>query len=243
MVNVFSFCLYGPENPMYYRGLLENVYLAAHYFPDWKVYVYLGQGVTADMQSTLQALPTVVVRFTGAAGALNMIHRFYAIDEEDVDLMIVRDADSRIHWKDRWAIRQFAHQPQFACHIVRDNKVHNVRMMGGLWGIRASAGIDMHTEYEEFCKHPRDHGAGHDQSFLAERIYPRVAGRILTHYSHGLVYSGEVGVEFPFAWSTDTFCGRPESDLYIDRPEPQQELRVQREGLVHRRTFTSLFRK
>jgi hypothetical protein len=172
-----------------------------------------------------------------------MIHRFYAIDEDEVDLMMVRDADSRIHWKDRWAIRQFVNQPNFVAHIIRDSKVHNVRMPGGLWGIRKSAGIRIRDEYDMFLKNVRDHGAGYDQSFLAERIYPRILGNILVNHSYGLSYPGETGVEFPFAWSNETFCGRPETNTYIDRPEPQQELRVQREGAVHRRKFTPFFTK
>jgi hypothetical protein len=238
MVRVVSFCLYGPNNPYYYNGLLENIYLVGLFFPDWKVYAYLGSDVTEEMRGKLASIPSVVVRETGIVGPVNMIHRFFAIDEPDVELMIVRDADSRIHWKDRWAIRQFVNQPQFVGHIIRDNKVHNVRMMGGIWGLRKESGIDVHNEYERFSREPRDHGAGYDQSFLAERIYPRILGRVLVHYSHGLVYPNETGVEFPFAWSNETFCGRPESKDYIERPEPKQELRAQREGDIHRRPFT-----
>lgn len=237
MTAAFSFCLYGPPNPMYYTGLLENVVLACKYFPEWKVFVYLGADVSDEMRETLASVPSVVVRDTGLTGPANMIHRFFAIDEPEVDLMMVRDADSRIHWKDRWAIRQFVYQPQFAGHIIRDNAVHNVRMMGGLWGIRKQPELSVHELYKAFVANPRDHGAGHDQSFLAECIYPQLLGRVLVHHSHGLVYPGETGIEFPFAWSLETFCGRPELN-YIDRPEPQQELRVKQEGLVHRRPFT-----
>jgi hypothetical protein len=162
MVNVFSFCLYGSVNPLYYTGLLENIYLIGRFFPEWKVYVYLGSDVTTDMRELLVSVPFVVVRDTHITNAENMIHRFFAIDEEEVELMIVRDADSRIHWKDRWAIQQFVLQPNYTGHIVRDNNQHRVAMMGGLWGIRKRANICIRHEYEQFCIHPRDHGAGLD---------------------------------------------------------------------------------
>lgn len=236
--SAFSFCLYGPKNPYYYNGLLENIYLIGLFFPDWKVYAYLGSDVTEEMRKTLASIPFVVVRDTGVTGSINMIHRFFAIDDPDVDIMIVRDADSRVHWKDRWAIRQFVTQPQFVGHIIRDNKVHNVAMMGGIWGLRKESGINVHKEYELFVAQPRDNGAGYDQSFLAHCIYPKLLDRVLVHYSHGLVYSHETGVEFPFAWSNETFCGRPESKEYIERPEPKHELRLQKEGAVHKRPFT-----
>lgn len=225
MVNVFSFCLYGKHNDLYYTGLLENIYLASAFFPEWKVYVYIGNDVTCSMIDILQSCPNVRVRETHQIGSINMIYRFFAIDEPDVELMFVRDADSRIHWKDRWAIREFIKQPRYIGHIIRDNKVHDVRMMGGLWGLRKSSGICVKYEYDEFLKHPQDHGAGYDQSFLAERIYPRILGRVLVHHSYGLVYTNESGVEFPFAWTSEVFCGRPETN-YIERPEPQQELRT-----------------
>ncbi len=236
MINVFSFCLYGPPNDMYYKGLLENIYLASTFFPEWKVYVYIGPDVSQEMLDTLHGCSNVYVRETGETGPINMIHRFFAIDEPDVDVMFVRDADSRIHWKDRWAIRQFIQHPNYLSHVIRDNKVHDVRMMGGLWGLRKTSGIHVQTEYAAFAKHPRDHGAGYDQSFLAECIYPRIVNRLLVHHSYGLVYPMETGVEFPFAWTSEVFCGRPEFH-YIERPEPQQEIRAQR-GL--RRPFKLL---
>ena len=40
MVNVFSFCLYGPVNRRYYpEPMIENIALVGKYYPDWKVYI------------------------------------------------------------------------------------------------------------------------------------------------------------------------------------------------------------
>jgi hypothetical protein len=219
-MNVFSFCLYGPRNPYYYTGLLENIALAGHYFPTWKVFVYYGPDVDEEMLHHLRACTSVVLRATGVLGPANMIHRFYAIDEEGVDLMMVRDADSRIHWKDRWAIREFVRQPQFVAHTIRDNKEHTARMMGGLWGIRKSAGLNIH---EQYASYKDDEAAGrrwgHDQNFLADVIYPQVVDRLLVHYSNGRLKIGETAVEFPFAWTNDIYCGRCEL-RFVDNPEP-----------------------
>lgn len=220
MVNVFSFCLYGPDNPKYYVGLLENIFLAGKYFPDWKVYVYTGSDVTEEMMNHLKACSSVVLRETGVHGSINMIHRFYAIDEPGVELMMVRDADSRIHWKDRWAIREFVDQPQFVAHTIRDNIEHTADMMGGLWGIRKSAGLHMYSEYANYKEDKtKGHRVGHDQNFLGDVIYPKVVSRMLVHYSNGRRKLGEHAIEFPFEWKNDTYCGRIELE-FLDYPEP-----------------------
>lgn len=221
MVNVFSFCLYGPENPRYYPGMLENIALAQKYFPDWKVYVYVAPDVDPSMLEKLEACPNTIIRFTNVTGAINMIHRFYAIDEPGVNLMMVRDADSRIHWKDRWAIHEFVKRPEFVAHTIRDNIEHTADMMGGLWGIRKSSGLNMTHEYANYREATeKGHRNGHDQNFLSDVIYPKVVSRMLVHYSNGRRKINETAVEFPFEWINDIYCGRVECDFY-DTPQPQ----------------------
>lgn len=220
MVNVFSFCLYGPENPLYYRGLLENVFLAGTYFPTWKVYVYYAPDVAGGILSHLSECTSVVLIPTHVLGSANMIHRFYAIDDPDVDVMMVRDADSRIHWKDRWAIRQFLASPMVA-HTIRDHKEHTAHIMGGLWGLKKSAGVSMRTLYASYKEDTsRGHRVAHDQNFLADVLYPIVIDRLLIHGSEGGPrFFGETIEDFPFAWSPDVFCGRVETN-YVDHPQP-----------------------
>jgi hypothetical protein len=223
MVNVISFCLYGPENPKYYVGLLENIFLIGKYFPDWKVYVYYAPDVTEQMVNHLNACSSVVLRETGELGPINMIRRFCAIDEPDVDLMMVRDADSRVHWKDRWAIREFVKNPEFIAHTIRDNIEHTAAMMGGLWGIRKTAGLTIRDEYSQYKEDPeKGHRQGHDQNFLGDVIYPKVVSGMLVHYSNGRRRIGEYSVEFPFDWVNDTYCGRIELN-YLEYPEPSMK--------------------
>jgi protein O-GlcNAc transferase len=225
MVSVFSFCLYGPYNARYYPGMLENIYLAGKYFPNWKVYIYVAPDVDESMINHLKACSSVELRYTEETGPINMIHRFYAIDEPGVDIMMVRDADSRIHWKDRWAINEFVKSSELA-HTIRDNIVHTSKMMGGLWGIKKAAGVNIHEEYRIFKENPNEqHGMGHDQNFLTDRIYPKVRSFLLVHYSNGRYLPGEKAVEFPFEWINDIYCGRIESN-YIERPQPPEKRRT-----------------
>lgn len=222
MVNVFSFCLYGPRNARYYTPLLENIQIAAQYFPGWKVYIYIAPDVDPEYVRVLNSYTNVVLRPTGVQGEINMIHRFTAIDEPGVDIMMVRDADSLIHWKDRWAIQQFLQKPEYIAHTIRDHVDHTARIMGGLWGLRKSAGIVIADEYVAFKNNPTDFGIAHDQNFLSDRIYPKVLDRLFVHYSNRRLHVNERGEEFPFAWTNDMYCGRIESQV----PTSQRSNRV-----------------
>lgn len=221
MSYVFSFCLYGPYNPRYYDGMLQNIQLAIQYFPDWKVYIYIAPDVEPDFIQTIRYYPNVVLLETHELGAKNMIHRFFAIDEPGVDLMMVRDADSRIHWKDRWAIREFVDNSRFIAHTIRDNIQHTAKMMGGLWGLRKSSGISIKQLYASYIEDLSEgNRLAHDQNFLADVVYPRVLPRLLVHYSNGRCLKDEHAIKFPFEWINDIYCGRIETN-FIDRPEPQ----------------------
>jgi hypothetical protein len=221
MVNVFSFCLYGPFNDRYYTGMQQNVLLALKHFPSWKVYVYIAPDVEPDMIQWLRGYHTVVLRETGVVGAINMIHRFYAIDEPEIDIMMVRDADSRIHWKDRWAIQEFVANERFVAHTIRDNVMHTAHMMGGLWGLRKASGLNIHKEYASYKEDESlGHRLAHDQNFLTDVVYPKVKEKLLVHYSNGRKMPGEYAVEFPFEWTNDIYCGRIETG-FIDRSAPR----------------------
>jgi len=240
MVNVFSFCLYGPPNPRYYPiPILENIYLVGTHFPDWKVIIYVGSDVHPHFVKQMSDYSNVIIRLTGVTGPANMIHRFFAIDEPNVEIMMVRDADSRVHWKDRWAIRDFLKQPKFFAHTIRDHIEHTSKLMGGLWGLRKSAGLNMKEQYDYFQKNPWEEpggGWGHDQDFLSYMIYPKLAGRTLIHFSNRRNRPGEMGKKFPFEWSNDFFCGRVEDSTFRDLAQPpEQEVEPEIYSFLHKK--------
>lgn len=219
-MKVFSFCLYGPYNERYYPGMLQNLQLINKHFPDWYTFIYIGADVDAHTVSVFQTAPRVIIRYTGHVGAINMIYRFFAIDEPGVDLMMVRDADSRIHWKDRWAIREFGRSEGFVAHAIRDNNQHTASLMGGLWGLRKTAGINVREEYALYKDNPVVIGLAHDQDFLGIRIYPKVVSKLLAHIGGGALRAvGETVREFPFPWTNNIYCGRVEESNFQDSEE------------------------
>ena len=221
MATVFSFCIYGRECARYHLGLLQNIELVRRHFPTWKVYVYYGADITETYKETLQGYSHVVLRETGELGAINMIHRFFAIDEAGVQTMFVRDADSRIHWRDRWAIRDFLSRSEFIAHSIRDHTHHTAALMGGLWGLRKQSGVHVRTQFELYKTNEVNHGHAYDQDFLIERMYPLVKPHLLVHKcEQAPSRKDECVVVFPFQYSNDVYCGRIE-DTFVDNPAPR----------------------
>ena len=227
MVNVFSFCIYGPETLKYYHGLLENIRLINQHYADWKIYVYAGDDVTEGFLATLRANPSVVLNQTGLHGTPNTVHRFFAIDDPDVDVAFFRDADSRVHWKDRWAINDFLASGR-AVHIIRDHKDHGSCIPAGLWGVRKGVfATTLRQAFQDWTPihagngRPDDPASfGIDQNFLGRVIYPSIRPLALVHYSNGQLFREEGGKEFPFVWSEDVFCGKVELGVG-SQPDPR----------------------
>jgi hypothetical protein len=228
MVCAFSFCIYNPPNGLYYTGLLENIELIQKHFPDAYTFVYIGNDVPDTFVIELRARKNVILRFTKETGARNMIHRFFAIDEPEVDIMFVRDADSRVHWKDRWAIREFLKDPTAKVHIIRDNPEHATAIMGGLWGMKKIEGMSIRALYDEHIK--RDtagHGMGVDQDFLIDCVYPKITSVMLIHSSQTWRYRPfETIIPFPFTYTNDIYCGRIEGPSYRETDVPYIETPV-----------------
>jgi len=225
MVNAFSFCLYGPTQVFYHQGFLENIELIKTHYPGWVVYAYLGSDTEPAFRDRLLSDPVVRVRDTGIVGPKNTILRFYAIDEPDVDICFFRDADSRIHWKDRWAINSFL-KSGFACHVIRDHPDHSARILAGLWGLRSGtipSIQDLYTAWTPasagFGDPAKLDGFGIDQNFLSLEVYPRIVDRLLVHFSYNQ-FRGETCVQFPFRYTNEIFCGQYQRIPFVDSSDP-----------------------
>lgn len=207
-MRVFSFCIYNSYNPFYYDTLLDNIKLIHTYFADWNIVVAVGNDVPNWYQEKLVSLGCKL-RITGVEGAYNMVERFFAIDEPGVETMMVRDADSLIHWKDRWAIQAFLNS-SYQFHTIRDNPQHVAAIMGGLWGMRKQPGLSIRALYDQYKSDGKEFpGRNNDQHFLTRYLYPIARPKMLVHYSHtGVLHPFENAIRFPFQWSDDLYCGK-----------------------------------
>ena len=195
--------------------MCRNVQLINHYFPDWRIYIALGLGVPDDIIAALETQKNVVLQKTGKSGGVNMFYRFFVFDDPDVDVMVVRDADSRIHARDRWCIRRWLESGRLA-HFIRDHICHNTNILGGLWGIRKGVfpeDITMRYLYKDIIADIMSpeykFEYGDDQNSLSFKIYPLLVEKavVFTDLAER-VYEGEYTEKIGEPIIGENFCGQ-----------------------------------
>jgi len=219
-MKIISFCIYGNADK-YCKGLAENLVLIQNNLPDYQCFIYVGDQVPQHWTDLYSSYPFVKLFYTGRIGHDNMIDRFYAIDEPDVGIAIVRDSDSRIHERDLWCIRHFE-KSEFLFHTIRDHPYHKTEIMGGLWGIkRKCLSKSIRTLYNEYNENGTlINKIQHDQQFLKNKIYPLVVSKMVVYVFHDNIRKNlkETIKRIPMNIINSDFCGlsiKYENDIPI----------------------------
>jgi hypothetical protein len=169
MKRIVSFSLWG-DNPKYTIGALYNAELVSEIYPDWTARFYVGKSTPVNVGKKLEKLGSEVVYMDDHGNWTGMFWRFYPAGESDVEIMISRDTDSRLSFREKTAVDDWlASDKDF--HIMRDHPAHNAPIMGGMWGARGHILKDIKNMIEEYQK--GDFWQV-DQIFLREKIYPMV---------------------------------------------------------------------
>lgn len=183
----------------------ENIQTIAVKFSDWKVVIYY-ESDTTDIRP-FEVYPNVILQKGRYKGNQMMLDRFKPIDDPSVEIMLVRDADSRINERDEWCIHQFI-QSSKLFHIIRDHPYHTSFIMGGLWGIKKGC-MPSYIKIEKMIEiyvSNNPNIQGFDQYFLSQIIYPKIASNSIIH---GCVRMNptETVIPIPFK-SSHVFCGQ-----------------------------------
>lgn len=180
MKKVFSFSLFG-SGEKYWRGLLVNIDKIKEFFPGWEIYVWYGGGTPDTILERVKNIPEVKLIPTNETGLINMSYRFFSIDDPEVEISIIRDADSRIYERDRMCIEDFVNSDKLF-HIIRDHPNHHHRIMGGMWGIKK--GLLQAKLYDIFLEWKKQNTATefwNDMDFLRDIFYPHVLPFAMVH--------------------------------------------------------------
>jgi protein O-GlcNAc transferase len=206
-MNVISFCIYG-SSEKYCRGLLDNLEIISIKLPNYHIFIYIGNDVPEEYIIKYNSYKFVRLIFTNSIGLNNRIHRFFAIDDPDVNIAIVRDTDSRLHERDLWCIKHFV-DSEYTFHTTRDHPQHQTLIMGGLWGIKK--GCLQSSIGELYNRYNNNHtdSVQHDQYFLRDVIYPLVWKNIIVYvYNENMkLVKNENIFKIPFKVENHTFCG------------------------------------
>lgn len=178
MKKIISFSLWG-DNPKYTVGAIRNAELIETIYPGWIGRFYCGKSVPVKIIEKLKSLPqTEVIMMESEGDWTGMFWRFYAC--EDSDVMLSRDTDSRLSWRERFAVDEWLDSDK-DFHIMRDHPYHNTEILGGMWGVRNGLLNNIKELIQDYTK--GDFWQV-DQNFLREKIYPLVFNNSFSHDSY-----------------------------------------------------------
>jgi len=178
-MKVISFSLWG-DSPVYLTGALRNAELAPEFYPGWECRFYCARDLPDGMMARLEAFPHVrVVRMDEDGSHRGLFWRFFPASDPAVEVMLSRDCDSRIEYREMMAVREWM-KSEKCFHVMRDHPQHNVAVPGGMFGVKRGALQDMRAMVETAPEYaaPR-HGS--DQDFLARAVWPRVRESAMIH--------------------------------------------------------------
>ena len=114
--------------------------------------------------------------------------------------MLVRDLDSEIFEREVRAVDEWLSKTRHAFHIMRDHYLHNIPMLGGLWGVALNRlsihdrmkilnvllPLDNENDIRRFMK---TYSRAGDQLFLKHYIWPLARHDSLIHDSYSCFWS------------------------------------------------------
>ena len=189
MKNVIAYSLWG-DHPMYWYGALKNIELAKKYFPNFICRFYIDSKSQQELIDTIQGENVEVILVESKDSFHGMFWRFWASEEEDVNIFLSRDCDSRFSDREFAAFHEWLESDK-DFHVMRDHPYHTVPILGGMWGSRNGImrNIGLSKLIEEWNQYQRK---GIDQDFLGQVVYPKIRNNCLEHSEFGINFGGQI---------------------------------------------------
>ena len=176
MKKIISFSLWG-NNPTYTIGAVKQSDLAKKHYPGWICRFYVADCVPDNIISTIDAQDNTEIIKMGPGNWTAMFWRFYPASENDIDVMISRDTDSRLNSREAEAVNEWLDSDK-SFHIMRDHPQHATEILGGMWGVKGNVLPNFKVMVDEYTK--GDFWQV-DQNFLREMIFPLIKNNCFIH--------------------------------------------------------------
>jgi hypothetical protein len=175
---IISYSLYG-KKPQYLEGAIKNAEQIKIIYPEWVARFYVGEMVPDEIIRRLRDLDAEIYVVEGREDASAMFWRFRAFCDNNVNYVMIRDADSRLTKREKNAVDEWmVSGANF--HIMRDHPAHNCAILGGLWGVKCSAVRHLCPVIESVKPVGK---YGEDQDFLCKYFYPLAKQSSVIHDS------------------------------------------------------------
>lgn len=176
-MKVISYSLYNKRQKDVLNAVI-NCMLAEKVYPGWICRFYIDNTIPPEIEKVLLTFSNVeIIKMEDHKGSEAMLWRFFPCSDDNVEVMISRDADSWLNEREKVCVDEWLTSDK-SFHIIRDHCYHSQKMMGGMWGAKKGAASDMRDLAEKFMKDNT-----YDQGFLAEFIYPRAVHDSMIHTS------------------------------------------------------------
>jgi hypothetical protein len=192
MKKIISYSIWG-DSPMYLDGALNNIRLADKFYPGWTVRFYYQDNMPSKLLLQLKNAGAELKPKPFYRDAwFGLYWRFCPMyDDRDIERFIVRDTDAKISAREADAVQQWIESKK-PFHIMRDNREHNIEILGGMWGAVPGCVPDFAVNIRRWMqtvhgdtKNPRGRFHGTDQDFLKVFVWPYIKDN---HIAHGIKY-------------------------------------------------------
>lgn len=180
---VISFSLWG-NIKLYTIGMVKNAILAKKIFPDWIVYVYYDNTVPNIIINYLNKMDNVELKFidkpSGSkkwkeCGQFGMFWKFYPFDDNEVDIWMARDVDSRISLYEKKKIDDFLKSDKIIHAFLFNDKK---KLRGGTTSFKnylsnkdTRKNLKIYKLIDEFVKDKENTPFYTDERFLNNILY------------------------------------------------------------------------
>jgi hypothetical protein len=181
-----SFCVWG-KSDLYNLGLLENAILMPKIFPGWIMNVIYTQTANQKIIKEIEKFPWVEMELIEEQNnSKNTMLRFLPGMNPKNDVVIFRDADSRLLKRDYIAVMDWLNNTDKKVHLMRDHPANKSKIMAGLWGVRDNiiAKPEIVKKFHEYYKNPEFKNWTIDQVYLQKYIYPIIFNNTCIHASY-----------------------------------------------------------
>lgn len=202
-MKVVSYCVYG-TNRMYLQGMTRNLQQIREFLPDWEAWILVSATVPSEYVKTWETLGARIHPTEETGGRL-MAQRFLVADDPNVEVMVVRDADSRWGPRDLSCLDDFM-QSNYRVFTIRDHPWHLRRIMGGQWGMKQVPGLSLTTAHQAYAVGHNMDIYHSDEEFLVSAVYEPLKDHFVA-YTSGCAYPNEAVRSLPPRDTPYDFCG------------------------------------
>lgn len=177
MNKIISISVWG-NNPAYSIGAIKNVEIAQNLFPDWVCRIFVDDTVPTHYVEKMLKFHNVELAQLDNDHLYGMFWRFYSMFQNEDDIVISRDSDSRLSEREKKCIDEWlASDKKFS--IIRDHHRHyDWPMLGGMWGMKGKLDDETFSLMEKYAQ---KHVYAVDQVFLRDLIWPKAEKDCLIH--------------------------------------------------------------